>query len=95
MGRSWTSGFTSTFTPNTKVLCVQSGESYDVDWTNQRDGRSSTENTYAAVTARSFHPGGVSAVYMDGSVRFQAETIDLQVWRALSTRAGGEVVSDQ
>ena len=29
----------------------------------------------------------------DGSVRFIKETIALNVWRALSTRNGGEVVS--
>ena len=47
---------------------------------------------FAAVTARSYHPGGVNALLGDGSVRFIKSTIDGRVWRALSTVAGGEVV---
>ena len=41
--------------------------------------------------ARSYHTGGVNAALADGSVRFYADTIDQFTWRALSTRAGGEV----
>jgi prepilin-type processing-associated H-X9-DG protein len=55
-----------------------------------------TENLLsgAAVTARSWHPGGVNAALADGSVRFVSDSIDLRVWRALGTRAGGEVGVD-
>lgn len=45
-------------------------------------------------TARSRHPGGVNTARMDGSVRFVTNTIDLRVWRALSTRSGGETFTD-
>jgi len=93
-GRSHQAGFTAVFTPGTIVPCVQGGVEYDVDWTNQQEGKSSTVPTYAAVTARSYHPGVVNGLLMDGSVRAQSETIDLDVWRALSTRNGGEVVSE-
>jgi prepilin-type processing-associated H-X9-DG protein len=41
----------------------------------------------------SFHPGGVNVLIGDGSVRFVRETIALNVWRGLSTRNGGEVLS--
>ena len=41
----------------------------------------------------SSHPGGVNILLGDGSVRFIKETIALNVWRALSTRNGGEIVS--
>lgn len=48
----------------------------------------------AAITAaRSFHPGGVNALYADGHVQFAKDTISLNAWRAVSTRAGGEVLS--
>ena len=43
--------------------------------------------------ARSNHPGGVNTLFCDGHVGFIKNTIQLPVWRALATRAGGEVVS--
>ena len=45
--------------------------------------------------ARSNHPGGVNAVFADGSVRFINETIPLEIWRASSTRASGEIISGE
>jgi prepilin-type N-terminal cleavage/methylation domain-containing protein/prepilin-type processing-associated H-X9-DG protein len=39
------------------------------------------------------HPGGVNVSFMDGSVRFIKNTVNLQSWWFLGTRAGGEVVS--
>ena len=45
------------------------------------------------VSARSHHPGGVHAAMMDGSLRFVRNTVDRAVWRAIATRAGGEIVS--
>lgn len=89
-GRSHQIGFTTVFTPNTKVLCG-SGE-HDVDWTNQQEGKSDTVSTYAAITARSYHPGIVNGLLMDGSVHNFSDTIELGLWRALSTRQGGEAL---
>ena len=45
-------------------------------------------------TARSNHPGGVNLALADASVRFVAETIDVNIWQALCTpkAAVGEVV---
>lgn len=45
--------------------------------------------------ARSHHVGGVHAAFADGSVRFISDSIQLDVWRALSTRAGEEVACDE
>jgi prepilin-type processing-associated H-X9-DG protein len=56
-------------------------------------GVSATRLSYAAVNARSFHPGGVNALFFDSSVHFVSESIDLLVWRALGSRAGGESVN--
>lgn len=42
-------------------------------------------------TARSYHAGGVTACMADGSVRTVRTGINPDVWRALSTRGGGEV----
>jgi len=49
--------------------------------------------TFAAITSRSCHPGGVMSLLADGSVRFMPQTIDGTVWRALGTVAGGELVA--
>jgi hypothetical protein len=31
-------------------------------------------------------------MFMDGAVKFIKDSIELRVWRALATRAGGEVI---
>ena len=41
---------------------------------------------YAA--ARSRHPGGVNAVFVDGHVEFFSDNIDSNIWRGLSTIDG-------
>lgn len=43
--------------------------------------------------ASSFHAGGVNVLFCDGTVRFIKDSISRDVWRALGTRAGGEVIS--
>ena len=43
----------------------------------------------------SLHPGGADFAFVDGSVRFLAETMPLGTLRALSTRAGGESVGQE
>lgn len=97
-GRSHQSGFTATFTPNTRVIYENSGgESFDVDWTNWQEGKGgqvSVTPTYAAVTSRSYHSAGVNSARMDGSVGFTASSIDRAIWQALATRAGGEVIKE-
>ena len=71
------------------------------------DGTSTSgDSTSAVITPSSNHPGGVMALYADGSTHFVAETIDTGnlalpqvtsgvspygVWGALGSKAGGEV----
>jgi prepilin-type processing-associated H-X9-DG protein len=45
------------------------------------------------VNATSNHPGGCNTLFADGSVKFIKSTVNLRVWWALGTIAGGEVIS--
>jgi hypothetical protein len=42
----------------------------------------------------SFHPGGANIVLCDASTRLVSEDIDINIWRAIASRAGGEVVGE-
>lgn len=93
-GQTFHNGVTSVFAPNTSVpfFNTADGVTYDVDYVSSRDGSSASAISYDAMTARSYHSGGVNILLMDGSVRFVGNGLDLTIWRALFTRAGGEVV---
>lgn len=47
----------------------------------------------AVMPCSSRHPGGVNVLFGDGSVKFIKDSVNLPTWRALGTRAGGEVTS--
>ena len=81
------SGMTTAWTPNTKVLLAQ----VDLDLVGTPE--TSGGPTFAAVTSRSYHPGGVNALFGDGSVHFIKETISGNTWRALGSVSGLEVIS--
>jgi prepilin-type processing-associated H-X9-DG protein len=91
-GKVHETGFTTVFPPNTFVGYNSGGTAYDVDFISATE--TSLGDTYAAVTSRSYHTGGVNVVLMDGSVRFVTNDIAPATWRALGTRASGEVVGD-
>jgi prepilin-type N-terminal cleavage/methylation domain-containing protein/prepilin-type processing-associated H-X9-DG protein len=44
------------------------------------------------IPASSKHTGGINVALCDGSVRFVSSTVSLATWRAIGTRAGGEVL---
>ena len=91
-GRVHHSGFTTVYTPNTVVKYAHDGLEYDIDFNSQKEGSSDSEPTYAAVTVRSFHPMGANISLLDGSTLTITSTIDRDVWRALGTINGGEVI---
>jgi prepilin-type N-terminal cleavage/methylation domain-containing protein/prepilin-type processing-associated H-X9-DG protein len=70
-------------TPNDPASCSMDRVVDDLNHRVMHDG---------SFPATSRHPGGVHCLTFDGSVRFVKDAISLQVWRALSTRQGGEVV---
>ncbi len=95
-GRIW-SDQASSHQISTKLAPNSSAPDYGACWNlpslkapcnrNTGDG----DNHYIA--ARSRHPGGVNLLLADGSVRFIKDTTSIAVWRALSSRAGAEVIS--
>jgi prepilin-type processing-associated H-X9-DG protein len=91
-GKVHETGFTTTFTPNTVVAYPFGGSIYDVDFISA--GETNLGDTYAAVTSRSYHPGLVNVLLMDGSARSVVNSISLPTWRALGTRGGNEVVGE-
>jgi type II secretory pathway pseudopilin PulG len=99
-GRGHHSGFTTVFPPNTQVLCTTPNGVQDVDWNNWQEGKDwfaatpNTVPTFAAITARSWFTGQVNVSMMDGSVRSISNNIHIGVWRALSTRAGKELLPE-
>lgn len=54
---------------------------------------SSPAATDAVTNFGSTHPGGANFLFSDGSVHFLSETIEMPLYRGLSTRAVGEVVN--
>lgn len=81
-------GFTTAWTPN-KV--TGNATTADLDINGQREKQGGP--TFAAITARSYHPGGINALLIDGSLRFVKTSIAGPAWRALGSVAGGEVIS--
>ncbi|MBM4073179.1 MAG: DUF1559 domain-containing protein [Planctomycetes bacterium] len=91
-GRVHQTGFTTVFTPNTVVPYTSGGLNYDIDFTSRREGGHASQFTYAAVTSRSYHTGGVNVLLMDGSARAVSNSVASSVWRALGTAAGNEPI---
>ena len=91
-GNTSQAGFTTAWPPNKETPGTFGGVSVpDTDLIAIREENGGP--TFAAITARSYHPGGVNVLFGDGSVRFVKNTIAGMTWRALGTVAGGEVIS--
>lgn len=91
-GNSWYSGwlgdtlYNHTVTPNSRVPgCKVNGTSPNPELSGNFGG---------VFGASSMHGGGVHCLMGDGAVRFVKDSISLSVWRAISTRSGGETLSD-
>ncbi len=96
-GRVHHTGITTVLGPNSKSSCSNGATTYaECDYNSWQEGRagSPAPPSYAIVTSRSYHTGIVNAALVDGSVRTISENIDLQVWRHLGTRSGGEVLGE-
>jgi prepilin-type N-terminal cleavage/methylation domain-containing protein/prepilin-type processing-associated H-X9-DG protein len=88
-GNAFYDGFTTALPPNTKSPLGTVAPDGDMSSIDEDDGGP----TYSSITSRSYHPGGVNALFADGSVKFIKNTINWVAWRSLGTVAGGEIVS--
>jgi prepilin-type N-terminal cleavage/methylation domain-containing protein/prepilin-type processing-associated H-X9-DG protein len=87
-GNSQETGMTTAFTPNRPAINHANGADLDIlTLLISKD-----QPLYGAITARSYHPGGVNALLADGSVHFMKSTVNGVTWRALGTIGGGEVI---
>ncbi len=77
-------------TSNT-IMVVESTDA--VPWTKPDDLKFDPNAKPSLYGAGSPHPGGFNAAFGDGSVRFIKNSINLIVWKALITRASGEVIN--
>ncbi|MCH2200341.1 MAG: DUF1559 domain-containing protein [Fuerstiella sp.] len=94
-GRVHQTGFTTTLPPNSKVTVPGGADGMDGDYTSCREDKSCATSTFAAVTSRSYHTGGmVQSLLMDGSVRSFSEGIALTTWRNLGARNDGQVLGE-
>ena len=84
-------GFTTAWTPNRATPGGPGLAHPDVNVISVRERNGGP--TFATITSRSYHPGGVMSRRADGSVRFVPQTIDGSVWSALGTVAGGEGIA--
>ncbi len=83
-------GMTAAWPPNRRTPGGPGFSIPDVDLNGRRERIGGP--TFAAITARSYHPGGVNIRLGDGGVRFVRSTVAGRVWRGLGTVAGGEVL---
>lgn len=87
-------GFTTTLPPNSKVT-VPGGGTDEGDYTSCMEDEPCATSTFAAITSRSYHTGGiVQSLLMDGSARSFSEAIDLTTWRNLGQRNDGQALGE-
>jgi prepilin-type N-terminal cleavage/methylation domain-containing protein/prepilin-type processing-associated H-X9-DG protein len=81
------SAFGTSGQPNNKGLPTNEGISWPSTVATAGNQAGPNEEPF------SFHPGGVNALFGDGSVRFIKDSINLVAFRSILTLAGGDTVS--
>jgi len=77
-------GYSHIMPPNKKA-CMFSNQ-------NNSALNSYAESNATMINASSYHAGGVNVGFLDGSVKFIKDSISLQTWGSIATKAGGEVI---
>jgi prepilin-type N-terminal cleavage/methylation domain-containing protein/prepilin-type processing-associated H-X9-DG protein len=83
VGDLWHSGYP----PQTRYTHVMPPNTWSCDYGN---GGASIRGAH---TASSRHPGGINVLMGDGSVKFVKNSVNINTWWAIGTKANGEVVS--
>ncbi len=94
-GRVHHTGITVTLTPNQRVRFTYDGRVYEeMDYSSWQEGKdgSAGNPTYAMITSRSHHGGLVQSAMVDGSVKSVTDSINREIWHAVGTRHGREVL---
>jgi prepilin-type N-terminal cleavage/methylation domain-containing protein/prepilin-type processing-associated H-X9-DG protein len=91
-GNTSQAGFTTAWPPN-KVTPGRFGGTFVADTDLIAIREENGGPTFAGVTARSYHPGGVNTLFGDGSVHFVKNSVAGLIWRSLGSVSGAEVVS--
>ena len=68
-----------------------------INWNKNQNGSASQKYScsnsnvgWMHISASSYHSGGVNVCMGDGSVRFVRDSVSLPIWKAATTRSGGE-----
>ncbi|MGE3805872.1 MAG: DUF1559 domain-containing protein [Gemmataceae bacterium] len=86
--------FTAYNTPNSSAPDVLQSSGYCDNSYPNPPCTGATSALPSMFAARSRHPGGVNVAMCDGSIRFVPDGIAINVWRALSTSNGDEVINE-
>jgi prepilin-type N-terminal cleavage/methylation domain-containing protein/prepilin-type processing-associated H-X9-DG protein len=81
------SAFGTSGQPNNKGMPTNEGVPWPTTTATAGNQAGPNEEPY------SFHPGGVNALFGDGSVRFVKDSVDLVAFRSILSISGGETVS--
>ncbi len=81
------SAFGTSGQPNNKGLPTNEGVSWPTTTVTAGNQAGANEEPY------SYHPGGVNALFGDGSVRFVKDSVNLVAFRAILSLASGDTVS--
>ncbi len=81
------SAFGTSGQPNNKGLPTNEGVPWPTTIATAGNQAGQNEEPY------SYHPGGINALFGDGSVRFIKDSVNLVAFRSILTLAGGETVS--
>ena len=80
--------------PNSSTQDVFYTSSWCVNEPDQPCRQGNPDGSDHTAAARSRHLGGVQIAMGDGGVRFVTDEIDLALWQAMATIAGGEVIAN-